>query len=72
VKELKDDLRKFIFQKLREAECPCSFDKIHQWVTAKFGGFFTKEFIFRAIDLLFQDGKILETERLVYEANYSF
>ena len=53
VKELKDELRTFILVKLREASCPCSFDKIHQWVNQKNGGFFTKEFIFRAIDLLF-------------------
>jgi len=66
VHDLRTDLRNFILMKLQENSKPTHFEAINVWVTQKFGGFFTKDIIFRVIDQLFQMGQIVETDRLQY------
>lgn len=46
-----------------------SFDEINNWIANQFSGFFSKEFVFKVIDELFQQGVILEIGKLSYKIN---
>ena len=67
VKDQKIKLRQFITGQLREAgERGLNFESIYKRVSLEFGGFYTKEFVFKAIDELFQMAVIFEISKMTY------
>ena len=67
VKDQKVKLRQFITKQLKEAgERGLNFESIYKRVSQEFGGFYTKEFVFKAIDELFQMAVIFEISKMTY------
>ena len=59
-------MRHFITQQLKTAERGLNFDSIYKRVSSAFGGFYTKEFVFKVIDELFQMAVIFEIAKMTY------
>jgi len=59
-------LRHFITSELKGAHKGLSFDNIYKRCSGQFNNFYTKDFVFKVIDELFQMGLIYEIAKLTY------
>lgn len=66
IMDQREKLKEFITGELRENEKPMNFDQIYRKVASHFKNFFNKDFVFKAIDELFQMGLIIESGRCTY------
>jgi hypothetical protein len=67
IKDQRETVRVFISDELRgAAERGLTFESIYKRVSQAFGGFYTKEFVFKAIDELFQMAVIYEVSKMTY------
>ena len=66
IRDQRDKLRHFITKELKDSARGLSFDTIHKWVSTAFNNFFTKDFVFKVIDELFQMGLLYEVSRCTY------
>ena len=66
VRDQRDKLRHFISSELKTSNRGLSFDNIHKRVSAAFSNFYTKDFVFKVIDELFQMGLIYEVSKCTY------
>lgn len=66
IKDQKDKLRIFITGELKKTPNGLTFDSIYRRVCSNYDNFFTKDFVFKVIDELFQIGLIYEIAKQTY------
>jgi hypothetical protein len=66
VRDLREKLHHYITNVLKESQRGLSFDNIHKRVSTQFQNFYTKDFVFKVIDELFQMGLIYEVSKCTY------
>lgn len=66
IREQRQKLRFFISNQLKTTKNGLSFEHIYKAVCQNFDNFYTKEFVFKVIDELFQMGLIYETGKCSY------
>ena len=66
IRDQRDKLKHYITTELQKAERGLSFDTIQKRVTSQFSNFYTKDFVFKVIDELFQMGMIYEVAKFTY------
>jgi Fe2+ or Zn2+ uptake regulation protein len=66
IRDQRDKLRHFISGLLKQSQKGLSFDNIHKKVSNTFQNFYTKDFVFKVIDELFQMGLIYEVSKQTY------
>ena len=62
----RDKLKHFISSELKKSDRGVTFDIIHRQVSSEFGNFYTKDYVFKVIDELFQMGLIYEVSKCTY------
>jgi hypothetical protein len=67
IKDQREKLGKFITGELRQAQTGLTFDSIYRRVCQQHDNFFTKDYIFKVIDELFQLGLIYELGKQIYQ-----
>ena len=68
IRDQRDKLKQFISEELQgqQAGKGMNFDQIYRKVATQFNKFYTKDFVFKVIDELFQMGLIYEVSRCTY------
>ena len=66
IRDQRDKLRHFITSELKATQRGLSFDNIHKRVSTHYQNFYTKDFVFKVIDELFQMGLIYEVSKCTY------
>lgn len=66
IRDQKQKLKFFISNELKNHGKPLSFDLLSKMVAKQFDNFYTKDFIFKSIDELFQMGLIYEVSKCTY------
>ena len=66
IRDQRDKLRHFITNELKQSQRGLSFDNINKRVSTQFDNFYTKDFVFKVIDELFQMGLIYEVSKQTY------
>ena len=68
IRDQRDKLKQFISEELKENKTGkgMNFDQIYRKVANNFQNFYTKDFVFKVIDELFQMGLIYEVSRCTY------
>ena len=66
IRDQRDKLRHYITKELKDSARGLSFDNIHKRVSTAFQNFYTKDFVFKVIDELFQMGLIYEVSKCTY------
>ena len=68
IRDQRDKLKSFISAELQENKTGkgMNFDQIYRRVANQFQNFYTKDFVFKVIDELFQMGMIYEVSRCTY------
>lgn len=59
-------MRHYVVAQLRESQRGLNFENIYKRVSAQFSNFYTKEFLFKVIDELFQLGLVYEVAKHTY------
>jgi hypothetical protein len=66
IKDQREKLRVFITSELKKQQNGLTFDSIYRRVCQNYDNFFTKDFVFKVIDELFQIGLIYEIAKQTY------
>lgn len=66
IKDQREKLRLFISGELKKQQNGLTFDSIYRRVCQNYDNFFTKDFVFKVIDELFQMGLIYEIAKQTY------
>ena len=66
IKDQREKLRVFITSELKKTPNGLTFDSIYRRVCQQHDNFFTKDFVFKVIDELFQIGLIYEIAKQTY------
>jgi len=66
IKDQREKLRLFITSELKKQQNGLTFDSIYRRVCQNYDNFFTKDFVFKVIDELFQIGLIYEIAKQTY------
>jgi hypothetical protein len=68
IKDQRDKLKSFISEELQQNKTGkgMNFEQIYRRVASQFQNFYTKDFVFKVIDELFQMGLIYEVSRCTY------
>ena len=66
VRDQRKKLRHYITEELKNSQRGLSFDNIHKRVSTAYQNFYTKDFVFKVIDELFQMGLIYEVSKQTY------
>ena len=66
IRDQREKLKHYISGLLKESSRGITFESIYRKVSSQFGNFFTKDFVFRIIDELFQLGLIYEISKGTY------
>jgi len=66
IKDQRDKLRKFISTEISKVPKGVNFDTVYKLVSNEFQNFYTKDFVFKVIDELFQMGLLYEVNKYTY------
>jgi len=66
IREQRDKLRKFISTEITKVPKGVNFDTVYKLVSNEFDNFYTKDFVFKVIDELFQMGILYEVRKYTY------
>lgn len=66
IREQRDKLRQFISKEINRVPKGVNFDTVYKLVSNEFENFYTKDFVFKVIDELFQMGILYEVNKYTY------
>ena len=68
IHEQRKKLRHFLSNQIKDHQSGIGFEPLYKEVCRQYENFYTKEFVFKIIDELFQMGVIYETKQQTYQS----